>query len=769
MGTKKWILFGIQFILLVTYSVMALLENQEFSNFLSPLLLMLAGIGILLTSYNRKETRIYWRLLAFGILFWSFTDFIWFTEYNLLGGAPEENNIYGYLYAVTNILFAYSCCLFFYKNINKWHFVQLITDTGLVMLVLFLTVKSSLFGLIEVSNLNIHEWITTFINLFTDIIILSVLVAMAISKHEHRFNGAVRMLFIGLMLFPLADLLYAYMIYYDIYIANNITDVMFMWSLSLVAYSAAYLMSMGTESFEESYLEDDLHSKEGVRFKWLILLPLSFYIFGHIDFTTIIEVTALLGLHHFVSLYFKKVKEVEELLSQEKEYSELLDKKVKERTLELEKSNETLNYLVNMDSLCDLPNRRSFIEKIEKLSKSNSGFALYYLDLDRFKLINDIHGHEMGDRVLIELSRNLRFWRPENVFVSRIGGDEFGLIYEYEGSREDNVKIAREIMNIFKMPIEIDAFKFSLGASIGISKFPDDSRDRIQLMKYADIAMLQAKKISSGERIVFYKSHLSERIERTNHVELLLKNANFDDEFKLVYQPQIDVKSERVIGAEALLRWNSPVIGNVSPGEFIPIAEQSELILDIGKWVIEKSMLQLKKWNNEYDKNFKMGINISPIQFDSIDFFSYIVLKINEIGVLSSNIDFEITENSAMNSGVVMEEIFTSLSGLGVQISIDDFGTGYSSLSYIKRFDIDRLKIAKELIDNIAIDHVDRLIIKAIIMMAKGMGLATIAEGVETIQQLEYLRAEGCDEVQGYYYCKPISSDDFEGTYFKQA
>lgn len=214
------------------------------------------------------------------------------------------------------------------------------------------------------------------------------------------------------------------------------------------------------------------------------------------------------------------------------------------------------------------------------------------------------------------------------------------------------------------------------------------------------------------------------------------------------------------------MRWVNPVLGQVSPAEFIPIAEQSNSILDIGKWVLRKSMEQLAAWNSDYNPDFKLSVNISPVQFDSIDFFSYIVMMINTTAVNANNLDFEITENSAMNSNAMMEEIFTALSGLGIRISIDDFGTGYSSLSYIKRFDIDRLKIAKELVDNIAVDHVDRLIIKAITMMSKGMGLITIAEGVETFDQLSYLKSIGCDEIQGYYYNKPLTREAFEAQYF---
>ncbi|GAU76849.1 bifunctional diguanylate cyclase/phosphodiesterase [Fusibacter sp. 3D3] len=764
---QRWIYLNlIQLILLLGYSIVALLGEQLFSNVLSPLLLFTTVI-ILNGTRNKSDAKLYWQIIMYLVLSWAIVDTIWLLDAYLFNGNPEENVLYSALYLIPNLLLATACGVYFYQNFKKWHFIQIISDMILVIAVLFFTINASLLEVVSAAQLSNAEFSITMLYILTDIFIFGVMIGMAQTKKKGNFNIGILFLIGGIFLYPVSDLLYTYMIYYDFYIPNNISDVLFMISFSFLGYASTVLYNIRVRTNEKDKLFPFVAGPvRSHRIKWVILIPILFLLVGYVDIIVVLKAVLMLGLHRFVSQYFSKVREIETLLEREKQYNDYLEEHVRARTSELQKSNETLNYLANMDTLSDLPNRRSFLKQVEELVTNKAPFSLFFVDIDRFKLINDIHGHEMGDQVICALSNNLKAWKPDNLKIYRIGGDEYGIILQRADLEVDIKNIASQILSIIKTPIEIEQFIFSLEASMGISKFPEDTDNRVQLLKYVDIAMLQAKKMTSGEKIVHYKSYLSESVERANQVELLLKSANYDNEFELYFQPQLETGSERLVGAEALLRWVNPILGAVSPAEFIPIAEQSNTILAIGKWVLKKSMQQLALWNNNYDSEFKLSVNISPVQFDSIDFFAHIIMLINATSVDASNLDFEITENSAMNSNVVMEEIFTALSGLGIHISIDDFGTGYSSLSYIKRFDIDRLKIAKELVDNIATDHVDRLIIKAITMMAKGMGLITIAEGVETFEQLSYLKLIGCDEIQGYYYNKPLPKEAFEAAYF---
>ena len=422
--------------------------------------------------------------------------------------------------------------------------------------------------------------------------------------------------------------------------------------------------------------------------------------------------------------------------------------------------------------LSDLYNRRYLIDKLDTLLlRRDTYFSFYYLDLDHFKVINDIHGHEMGDEVLKVVSGRLYNWRKENLTIARLGGDEFGIIHiqSVEDGKASCVSICKEIFELLREKVVIGDYAFDVSVSIGISRYPYDAIDRESLIKHADLSMYQAKKINTDERFVFYNHHHGAAVERRNQIELYLKNADYEREFTLHYQPQFRIADQSLIGVEALIRWHQPDIGMISPGEFIPIAEETGMIIRIGKWVIDHAFKQVSIWNNlkgpDAQLGHRMSINLSPLQFDSVDFFPFIQERMAHYYIKPEWINFEITETSAMNSGTIMEEIFTALSGLGVSISVDDFGTGYSSLSYIKRFDLDELKIAKELIDHIVENQEERLIIKAIILMAQGMGLSTIAEGVETEAQLEILKDLGCEAIQGYLYSKPLAAQDFESKY----
>lgn len=757
---------SMQGILLMSYIVTALMGSQILSNCLSPILLVGAAwlIDREITIKNQKN--IFWKSMKWMILVWAFGDSLWLVEYNFLNGNPENNLFYSYLYSIPNLILMSASLYYLYKKIAKWHFVQVFADFILLLLIFVLIVKFSLLPHLDFSDMRLGEIMTTGIYVVTDILILSVAGTLFFLSIKGRKVTENRVLLIGIALFPLADLLYSYMSYYHFYAPNNISDVLFMISLSMIGYAS--LIDEGEE--ETIHVSDD---KESVKIRTrgialIFLLPLISFIFGFADVMVLFKSVVLIGLHHFVSTYFEKVEEIEKLLESVRMQNELLEIRVRARTNELKTSNETLAYLANTDTMSDLPNRYAFLNKVEELVDSNAPFALCYIDINRFKIINDIHGHEMGDQVLRKLAERFKDIDNEGVFAARMGGDEFGIICQCSESLEDLNNISNKLLERIKLPLKVDQYVFSLDASIGISKYPEDSESKSQLLKYADIAMMQAKHITIGNKIVFYKAHLSEKIERMNQIEMQLRQVTLEEEFELYYQPQIDINTQKLIGAEALLRWRNSELGAVTPAEFIPIAEQTDLILRIGKWVMKGAMEQLAEWNRTADSNLKLGINISPLQFDSIDFFTSLSELIEETGVNPNNLDFEITENSAMNSSTIMEEIFTALSGLGVQISIDDFGTGYSSLSYIKRFDIDRVKIAKELIDNIDADHADRLIIKAIIMIAKGLGLLTIAEGVETYEQLEYLKTVGCDEIQGYYFSKPLTKEVFETRYLNK-
>ncbi|QHI72291.1 putative bifunctional diguanylate cyclase/phosphodiesterase [Aminipila terrae] len=452
------------------------------------------------------------------------------------------------------------------------------------------------------------------------------------------------------------------------------------------------------------------------------------------------------------------------LLKAELEINEQLEKLVAERTQELSLVNKNLEELSNRDSLTGLYNRRQLIESIDSLifSKIENSFALLYIDANHFKAINDSYGHQTGDEVLRALGNRLVKNCMPHCKVFRVGGDEFAVIVGDNVGKEYICSVAERILELIQMPILVDSYFFTITASIGIVSYPEDAKDKFFLMRYADIAMYEAKNTYKGNNYMFFDAELSKKIERKNEIGFLLRRADYDKELVLYYQPQYNTQDHSLVGMEALLRWIQPEKGFIGPGEFIPIAEESGDIIEIGEWVINRAMDQIKKWNETFSSNLKVSINVSPLQIQKSNFVSWFREKLYEKNVDAQWIDLEITEGSAMAPDSANEEVFASFAQMGVTTSIDDFGTGYASLHYIKKFDFNRLKIAKELIDNIYEDKNAKLIVQAIIMMAKGMGLKTIAEGVEDMKQFQILKMLNCDEIQGYIFGKPVPAEEFE-------
>ncbi|WP_312071591.1 bifunctional diguanylate cyclase/phosphodiesterase [Anaerotignum propionicum] len=452
------------------------------------------------------------------------------------------------------------------------------------------------------------------------------------------------------------------------------------------------------------------------------------------------------------------------MLKTEKEINEYLEKQIAERTKELNLVNQNLEEISNRDVLTGLYNRRYLIHHLENLVSANGveNFALLYIDANRFKPINDSYGHSIGDKVLAALGNRFSEFCSPKCTPFRIGGDEFAVIIENYVDKFEISDIADKIFEKLQLPISVSPYTFTLTASIGITLYPEDALDKDVLIRYADIAMYEVKSSHHKNNYLFFDKNFIEKINKKHEIEFLLQNADYNKEFMLFYQPQYNIENQRLVGMEALIRWQHPEKGFISPSEFIPIAEETGMIIHIGEWVAENAFSQIKKWNESYSMNLKMSINISPIQIKNIGFIEWLQEKMQAENIHAEWIDLEITESVAMISTSSIEKIFDFLNEMGISISIDDFGTGYSSLSYIRKYNIDRLKIAKELIDTIAYDENALLIVQAIIMMASGLNLKTISEGVEETEQLAILKKLGCNEVQGYIFGKPVPSDEFE-------
>lgn len=428
---------------------------------------------------------------------------------------------------------------------------------------------------------------------------------------------------------------------------------------------------------------------------------------------------------------------------------------------DLRESKERIHMMAYYDTLTGLPNRNKLREYIaNEISSKGSTFSLFLLDLDRFKFVNDTKGHSVGDLILIDVGKRLKKIVGTNGIVFRLSGDEFIVVLKFDDMNKVKA-VAESILNEFKTPFLISENEFHLTTSIGISCFPKDGIDQDNLMKNADSAMYLAKELGKNN-FQFFTSDLNQEKERKLELENGLRKAIEQNQLTLYYQPQIKLKTNEIYGTEALIRWNHPILGIVPPNEFIPLAEESELIVEIGQWVLRTAIQQTKEWQDDGLKEISIAVNISARQFQDENFIDFVKDTLEEFNLNPKYLELEITESMMQdinNSTIVLNK----LKKLGISLAIDDFGTGYSSLSYLKHLPIDIIKIDKSFVDDIKNNNkTDASIVKAIIEMGRSLNFRVIAEGLETEYQANYLIDNFCDLGQGYFYSKPLPSEELK-------
>jgi diguanylate cyclase (GGDEF)-like protein/PAS domain S-box-containing protein len=430
---------------------------------------------------------------------------------------------------------------------------------------------------------------------------------------------------------------------------------------------------------------------------------------------------------------------------------------------ERRRAEERIQYLAFYDALTGLPNRLLFNQRVSHAlagaKRHNRQVAVLFIDLDRFKYINDVMGHESGDKLLAEIADRLRSCLRESDTVARLGGDEFVVLLEEVGGPQDAATVARKVLSRIAEPILINGYEHLATASIGISVYPDDSPDQETLMKHADVAMYLAKE--HGKNNYQYYSEQTNRnsFERLA-LEVDLRKALQNQELVVHYQAKIDLRSGDVTGVEALLRWQHRQLGLIPPAKFIPLAEETGLIVPIGKWVIRTACLQIREWEQQGRGPLSVAVNLSPRQFFDESLVADLARTIEETGVDPALLELEITESMVMQQTERAVILLTQLKDMGVRLAMDDFGTGYSSFSLLKRFPIDTIKIDRSFIKDIPQDAEDGALTSAMIAMAKALNLRIVAEGVEEKAQVTFLRSHECDEVQGFYFSRPVASTD---------
>jgi diguanylate cyclase (GGDEF)-like protein len=442
---------------------------------------------------------------------------------------------------------------------------------------------------------------------------------------------------------------------------------------------------------------------------------------------------------------------------------------------ERKRTEEQIRRLAYCDSLTGIPNRQAFLESLEReLARSRQlgkKFAVLFMDLDAFKRINDTLGHDVGDLLLKVVSERLHDTiRPGDTVtratqgdfppgnLARLGGDEFTILIPDLEKVESALAVAQRVKDAMRRPFQLDGHEIFVTASIGISLYPQDGEDSTSLLKYADTAMYHAKNLGKNNAQL-YSSSLTMQIMSHVKLETGLRKALQNDELYLLYQPQVDLASSQVVGVEALVRWRHPELGIMPPNEFIPLAEETGLIVPIGAWVLRTACAQARLWQDVCRRPIRLAVNLSARQFKDENLTQTVLAALIESGLDAGLLELELTESTLMDDARATLVTLEQLRGIGVLLSIDDFGTGYSSMNYLKRFDVHTLKIDKTFISGLPQDSEDAAITRAIIALGHGLRMIVVAEGVETEEQYSLLEQYGCDLAQGFHLGKPSTTD----------
>ena len=764
--SRVLIAVGVYFI---CYLIATIFESDFWGNILSPVGALISS-GLMFRSFLSSNKSDYrkniWLSFSLASFSWFLADTLWAVDEWFFSRNPGEDQMILLLYFLSSSFLFTGLVIFTIKSIRSWNTMQLIVDAIavaasaiLLLWILFLDKNPGNIGMVFKDG-----WYS----LASLIIDLSIFIGIAvwyISLRSGKIHRAIRIILGFLAVFAITDIIYYYLYFKDLYIANSIIDALYIASLLGIAVGVSMIPSVR--------IPDDLPniagSNNGYNLKGLILLSAPAFVLIYEGF--IVPDLFLCGIiitaHTSVTYFIQSAILKEQMLKREKTINLDLERKIEERTRELMEKNALLDFLSNQDTVTNLNNRRFFLQELEKnvsaLEKEDT-LSLAFIDLDRFKTINDEYGHYVGDNILIELANRLRTFESADTLIARLGGDEFVIAFSGSHTLRSTEEMLHRVVLECSKPIQVGEYSFEVTISVGVSMYPADAVDTDMLLRNADMAMYQAKK-EGCNKIVVFNDILKQKNRQRNKIEIGLRNADFSREFTVNYQPQFTIPDKKLIGMEALLRWNCPGIGPVSPAEFIPIAEEINLIIPIGEWVLARAASQIAQWNREYDSNLKMAVNVSPKQLGQADYFSQILSALALAGIPAEWIDLEITEGVALESYSKINQMARQFKESGITISIDDFGTGYSSLSYLKMFPFQRVKIALQLIDNITFDRYDLQIVRSILLLAESIGVDCIAEGVETQEQFDLLHGLGCRQMQGYFLGRPVSAKEFEARF----
>ncbi len=747
-------------VFLMLFYLYAILTESDFIGDITAPPLMLIFTGCLFYGYVMKQNisslKLFGWLITIALLAWAICDTWWGIQTIFLHQDPNDNFLTVYGYALTNILFLIGMMLAGYKDFIKMNKLQALFDTAIFIICSGTLLWLFVFQKDTTSIQMLLEDPISFLCVLIDLVLYAWISVWTFSTRQVQPPFYRKIFVFGGLLFVIVDLIYYYQILFTEYDPNSWLDggyILAFFFLSVSAFQKVFGKSVKTEKRK--------NAKRTYRlgFEWSVLLvPLVVFIYRRSEVEYFIFLIVVILIYYMLVNISQKVAFQEKLLLLEKNNVADLEKMVEERTQEV-------TTLMNTDYISGLFNRRYFDTELQnKLVnlKHEEVIAVLYVDQNKSKAIKHLYGIEFSEKLIRILSAQFMTLAKEyqgivasysdDVFVFMISGKEAD--YYAELLAKDIINRCEEVFNVEENTIRVTV-------NIGIACFPRDTIKGENLVKNADIAMTQAR-TAGYNRIQFYSEKIGDLSYNRHMIELKLKKVAYDKEFMLFYQPQVYCDTGKLCGFETLIRWYEGGKNFLSPLEFIPLAEETGVIIPLGYWILEQAACQYAIWKDKTGKDFKIAVNISVKQLIEADFVKNLKKIINMYHVNPEFFEVEITESQQIENNINVQRILKDIREIGVAIAIDDFGTGYSSLYYLKNLPIDRIKIAKELVDNIENELDSIAIVQMVMTIAKAKHIKVIAEGVETEEQWNCLKELGCDEIQGYYFSKPLPLNEVE-------
>gem|GEM_PF-5878779 len=649
------------------------------------------------------------------------------------------------------------------NGFKKIHWTKFFVDLGTILLIILGLCSGLIFSKMSFADFSNLISLYVVINIIFDILIVTSLLLLLSSVKLKKLDRSILVLALSFTVYIYADFSLLYDLIVPDYHLPEINVYFYYLSFIIMVFGASMIEHDVKQN--KSTLEQNPENLMNTRvILVLVIIPILLFAMGHLSLghLTIISITII--IYQYVNVYIQKMFTAESIINEKEKVMKLLEEKVDDRTRALKIINDELYFKSITDSLTGLNNKSYLIENANEIILSETPLALIYIKIDRLWVVSSYHGHQIEDQIIKIIASRLRELEKSGFIVSYLGGQEYGVLVPHYRDHPYE-EVSQKLHEIIDTPVKFDELEFNLHSSVGISRYPYDSDNTEDLVKNAVLAMNFVQSNTQKEEIMFFTDDMRERVSKLNKMEMCLRKANYDTDFELLYQPKFDMEKQDVIGMEALLRWNHFEEGTIMPTEFIPVAEETGLIIKISDWVFKTAFAQVSNWNREYGLDLKVSVNLSPLSFESPNFLETIKYLIAQTETKPEWVEFEITERVAITNDQNTLDILRELRTLGFTISIDDFGTGYSSFAYMQNYEVDMIKIARELIENVTSQDQKYYILEAILTMTNGMNLHAIAEGVETKEQLKILEKLDCHLVQGYIIDYPLSVEAFEMKY----